>query len=210
MVTLTKENIEDLLSLDPESFKLLICIAALSDDDGLKMSYRELSRTVCMSFQTFRTCVSFLKKQGKLTQKLTQKSTQLCACISTTCKKNVTKTNTETNTVLVLPKKATPIDFWGELKVKYPNCNIELERAKMQAWIGSHPGRTLNKMFAINWLKRASENAIPMFDPKARFQQLEIEYGKVGQQVVEKHGLKMTIETERGKQIREEQKKLGV
>lgn len=64
------------------------------------------------------------------------------------------KRNRKSNSV------AQPVDILAELQKQncYKDLNIIKEFQKMQAWIVLHPGRRLNRKFAMNWLNKALED----------------------------------------------------
>jgi hypothetical protein len=50
--------------------------------------------------------------------------------------------------------KGAETDFWAEMREIYTWLDVDRERAKMQAWLKLHPGRTLTKRFAVNWMNK--------------------------------------------------------
>lgn len=66
--------------------------------------------------------------------------------------------NTNNNvTIKQYNKEAIPpADFLTFLKtnIAYSHINIEIELAKMDAWLSAHPGRQKTKKFIINWLNK--------------------------------------------------------
>jgi CRISPR/Cas system CSM-associated protein Csm2 small subunit len=98
-----------------------------------------------------------------------------------TTKENTTKENNMHGTKIIfnnrtfkfenIPKEK--IDKWKEA---FPNCNVDIELKKMEAWLAANPERRKKnyEKFIVNWLARAKgEKAngkyIPITAGKAKF-----------------------------------------